>query len=820
MNLPSNRLLVLCGAVTFATLVVGTIAARRVFDRPGETAVSIVPKEAEAVAVLDLTPGIHQLGAFRKLASCAEGVDLANNLDKLFDQLLGSRAWAKSLIPFLRRSAVVVKMPSRQASYNPYFGPENGILIFPISDPQAVSNILGGHLASDGAGFTDPDKKLRIALINDNLVVANDPEDLDRVRACASGKSQGFATLDDYMTARKAIDPDANLMLFISASAFRSLGDRGTAQWRELSDAPGWFAGGIALRDKGIALSCNLPMDARKWEPYKHLASMEPIRKDLLSHLPSGAYSVAAVSQPEALWSFIEDAVAGDSYTQRSFREVSNTLERESGIDIEGSVTSALKGTVVCALYPTTAKPVDGVDCLILIDDANGAKPADLVERVRRYAERFLNQRANGDRVFTSLDLGKADAYSLSRSVRLSTEDDFLRYSDETSRRLFHGKTIAYATVGNAVLAASSEDLLARGIKAYQGEGDLLASDDQFSSSDSLGDGGPQTYCVANLARMSEAFDADFSWNWLSKEYRESGKAAVDVLKHLDTPASCSLRTGQDSLAIKVFVPLDYDRTSDFLKSQRPQFDEFLARQADRKRVEALYMEAWPIASGSMRYASEHGGDLEPDGDDTTIAAEFMVLANTQNTEKPLAKWTFNPALKGVKAWWLDALPKSDIPLCYYTPDWAKGRTMVVSVAGAAQFVSSNVWKQRFQPYTLPGQFHLPQAPSQQIPPGVSTSAAPLPANLAGTTGMGLSSSPGQDLTRLPIFDLEVMRNEPYARHGYRFKRADLARYFGSKTWYRPTTSDEASVWVKLGEGDRQMINRVKAEQVRRGMHN
>jgi hypothetical protein len=43
-----------------------------------------------------------------------------------------------------------------------------------------------------------------------------------------------------------------------------------------------------------------------------------------------------------------------------------------------------------------------------------------------------------------------------------------------------------------------------------------------------------------------------------------------------------------------------------------------------------------------------------------------------------------------------------------------------------------------------------------------------------------------EDLSQLSPWELIVMRNEIYARHGWVFERADLQDYFGQQPWYRP----------------------------------
>ena len=48
---------------------------------------------------------------------------------------------------------------------------------------------------------------------------------------------------------------------------------------------------------------------------------------------------------------------------------------------------------------------------------------------------------------------------------------------------------------------------------------------------------------------------------------------------------------------------------------------------------------------------------------------------------------------------------------------------------------------------------------------------------------------PGE-LASLSLGELELMRNEIYARHGWIFRRPDLRNYFESQPWYRPRSNN------------------------------
>lgn len=44
------------------------------------------------------------------------------------------------------------------------------------------------------------------------------------------------------------------------------------------------------------------------------------------------------------------------------------------------------------------------------------------------------------------------------------------------------------------------------------------------------------------------------------------------------------------------------------------------------------------------------------------------------------------------------------------------------------------------------------------------------------------------EVARMGTFERDVMRNAPYARRGYRFRRADLRDFFSQYAWYEPTS--------------------------------
>lgn len=58
--------------------------------------------------------------------------------------------------------------------------------------------------------------------------------------------------------------------------------------------------------------------------------------------------------------------------------------------------------------------------------------------------------------------------------------------------------------------------------------------------------------------------------------------------------------------------------------------------------------------------------------------------------------------------------------------------------------------------------------------------------------------------------ELRLMRNEIYARHGMRFRSADLQKHFEAKVWYTPTTDDVSKQLSEIERINIEMIRQIE----------
>lgn len=73
-----------------------------------------------------------------------------------------------------------------------------------------------------------------------------------------------------------------------------------------------------------------------------------------------------------------------------------------------------------------------------------------------------------------------------------------------------------------------------------------------------------------------------------------------------------------------------------------------------------------------------------------------------------------------------------------------------------------------------------------------------------------------RQIRQMSMFELDCLRNEPYAKRGYIFKRKDLKSYFSKQSWYKPSRADEQQIWEELNTNEQLLIKKVKDEQQRR----
>lgn len=75
-----------------------------------------------------------------------------------------------------------------------------------------------------------------------------------------------------------------------------------------------------------------------------------------------------------------------------------------------------------------------------------------------------------------------------------------------------------------------------------------------------------------------------------------------------------------------------------------------------------------------------------------------------------------------------------------------------------------------------------------------------------------------EHLHGLTPFELDLKRNEIYAKRGYRFRRKDLADHFKRQSWYAPVTDDQKIVYQKISAAEKYEAHLILRYQIEHGL--
>ncbi len=129
-------------------------------------------------------------------------------------------------------------------------------------------------------------------------------------------------------------------------------------------------------------------------------------------------------------------------------------------------------------------------------------------------------------------------------------------------------------------------------------------------------------------------------------------------------------------------------------------------------------------------------------------------------------------------------------------------------VAGAAALVALVVGA---------GLFWATRAPHRSAPPPAAAPAPPRDAPARGPLPDFMTTPLTEAaLADLSTRDLDLMRNEIYARHGRRFARGDLQAYFESQPWYRPLYAPDEFPTSLLSAVQKRNVDVIQRVQQRR----
>jgi Protein of unknown function (DUF3352). len=252
------------------------------------------------------------------------------------------------------------------------------------------------------------------AVVGNYLVVAQKPADIERIEAVKKGDVKAVSSLLEYQEARSGLPEDANLMVFLSPTAMKQISDEAKKNGGpDLQKTSQWMAFSATLRDAGVAFDYRMPADPSSNPGLKSAAEIAALDFSMMGKLPSGAYGLMALSQPDHYWDSSTGMLRQDPKMAKQMDEGIAEFEKQTGMNVQKDILPGLKGHLWMAVYPDARGADRGVDGLVVIDDSNGADPAALADKVRILVQKTSSEHGKQGVTFQSQEKNGATIWSL-----------------------------------------------------------------------------------------------------------------------------------------------------------------------------------------------------------------------------------------------------------------------------------------------------------------------------------------------------------------------------------------------------------------------
>lgn len=547
--------------------IAGVYAFRSLTARPGEGALRLIPANALAVASIDLTPSASQTLAFKRIDDALSRNGMDGLQKSILDMFESGASGVDELRPLILRSGAAAALPGPDGSSEK----ATGVVILALSDGKAAQAILaknGGDRYFKGVRYYRlKNGHSNMMVVDDLLLVGETPEALMAVRQVQQGGAPSIANDQAFLGARSHVADDANIMLFASPAMLNDVSkSAGPAKTLD-GMAKDWMSTGIAIRDGGIGISYSGAIDTQRNPEFARLGNTISLRPDLFHVLPAGAYGAFAFSDLTNYFDSLRPTLTKDKDAAKSIAEMEDSLQKEVGLDFEKDVLPAFKGNIVTAAYPGPGGA--GVDALIVMDDSNDANPANAAERFQSWVRRQMEKEGNQQGpLWTERSAGNVRFFKLTDKNEADMRKSMGQGMDESSlnkQALVGAKTVAWAIVGKAVFASTSQELLDRAVANYQTPNAGLDTDPKFASHEKEVLDGSQEVFVFSLSRIAEGVRKTVKTDKMDGDSRKIFDSVVAAFEKLEDPLTLRARIQPDGrISGGVFIPLDYDKVLDF----------------------------------------------------------------------------------------------------------------------------------------------------------------------------------------------------------------------------------------------------------------
>ena len=384
-----------------AILIVGAVVAVAVFlfvrtlSQPGEATARFVPSSAAAYVSINLRPGISQLRTARNVMDRLQTDDVLDRREDLFDDLED-----ETRIHFLDDVASWLGTDVSLVLLNFDLNRPEWVMLAQVSDRRAAEDFTDDLVAyfeeefytefdSDSGRdvhlWVADDENLALGLTDDYLLIGDSEDTIeDMVDNLESPPARPLSENSSFIEARDSLPADRIFFLYVQTEEVLDLledeidpyGDEAVAFRQARENIPEYVAASASFINNGFRFdfvgetpsgAFDFESDNRLWSP---------------GVLPADTIALISVVGVDRLWDEARDSLEDiDPYAQADLEELLDSIENETGVDLERDVIDDLSGEAALALLPSDLEFLAGdfdelgvVEALLLlgVEDSEG----------------------------------------------------------------------------------------------------------------------------------------------------------------------------------------------------------------------------------------------------------------------------------------------------------------------------------------------------------------------------------------------------------------------------------------------------------------
>lgn len=450
----------------------GVFAYKYIFNRPGESAIALLPADCGVIITLDTNPSERQVTVFRKIGDTLDKNHFAANFDSMATKFMQDNPVVSKLRPLLTNNFAIGR-------WNVGSTLDHGVVIVSLKDAAAAQKII------------DESEKFRgtsMKVIKGYLVFSDKEADCARVQNVVDGKVDSAVTVNEFGDARKALPEDANLMVFAS---YDKIGKGNEKQFKVGTN--GYLAFSATIEDEGIAFDSYGISKPTEDKLTKLMDKLQPMDEATYKGLPRGAYGALGFTGLSISIEAMRLSLGQSSETREAWDNGVKSFEKSSGLSLDEDLIPALSGTCALAVYPGASGKPEDLDVVLAMQNEDPDHLKAVAAKLREKSSQIDAEAAEPLKWSTG---------SIEGNVFWNL---VIPANSQPADGPFKGKSLAYVETETGITFGSSVDVIRKSVASSKGVGDL-ANDPGYAAAWSHEVKGSYSTFVLNLNRIMNAF--------------------------------------------------------------------------------------------------------------------------------------------------------------------------------------------------------------------------------------------------------------------------------------------------------------------------